>query len=242
MGMPPPLAFNPQPRIERVALAGGAACYVIDDALLDPQALVEIAARRHADFGEVDFNAYPGILLPTPGPVSDALGDFFVRHMRRLFDARRIVHMHTRLALVTLAPEQLRPRQQLCHRDSVGIEPGHSIQASVLYLFKDAGLGGTSFYAPAVAESEAALLFHEASTLAPEAFQRKYPIDPGYMTDSNRWFTKVATVPARWNRLIFYDGSLLHSGHIAAPGRLSADPRCGRLTLNGFFTCRRNAA
>jgi len=61
------------------------------------------------------------------------------------------------------------------------------------------------------------------------------------MIGSNRYFDRVASVPARWNRLIFYDGSLLHSGDIAAPDRLSADPQLGRLTLNGFFTCRRNA-
>jgi len=233
--------FNPRPRIERVALRGGAACWVIDDALLEPEALVEYAQARRAEFQPVDFNAYPGTLLPTPGPITQAVGDFFVQHMRRHFDARRIVHLHTRLALVTVPPAQLRPRQQLCHRDSVGIEPGHSIQASVLYLFGDESFGGTSFYAPVVPEPEVALLFHEADTLAPAEFAQKYTIDPGYMLGSNRYFDRVASVPARWNRLIFYDGSLLHSGDIAAPDRLSADPQLGRLTLNGFFTCRRNA-
>lgn len=237
----PSIAFNPEPRIERVALGRGHWCYVIDDALQDPRALVDHAVQQRAAFHEVDFNAYPGILLPTPGPISHAVGDFFVQHLRRLFDARRVVHMHTRLALVTVPPAQLRPRQQLCHRDSVGIDPGQSIQASVLYLFHDEALGGTSFYEPTVSERDAAILFHEADTLAPDAFYRKYPIERGYMAGSNRYFAKVASVPARWNRLIFYDGSLLHSGDIAAPDRLSADPRLGRLTLNGFFTCRRRA-
>ena len=56
------------------------------------------------------------------------------------------------------------------------------------------------------------------------------------------WFEKVGTVPPRWNRVIFYDGSLFHCSDIPEPGRLSPDPRQGRLTLNGFFTCRRRAA
>lgn len=239
--MSPRIAFNPRPRIERVALADGAFCHVIDDALLEPERLVEHAVREQAAFRPVDFNAYPGILLPTPGPTTEALGEFFVTHLRREFDARRIVHLHTRLALVTVPPERLRPRQQLCHRDSVGVEPGHSIQASVLYLFHDPALGGTSFYVPAVPERDVAVMFHEADALAPEAFARKYAVDPGYMTGANRWFRKIASVPARWNRLIFYDGSLLHSGDIDAPERLTSDPRSGRLTLNGFFTCRRKA-
>ncbi|MFM7970684.1 MAG: hypothetical protein ACKPCJ_00190 [Betaproteobacteria bacterium] len=29
---------------------------------------------------------------------------------------------------------------------------------------------------------------------------------------------------------------------MADPSRLSADPERGRLSINGFFTCRRNAA
>jgi hypothetical protein len=41
--------------------------------------------------------------------------------------------------------------------------------------------------------------------------------------------------------MIYYDGGLFHSGDIGEPSQLSADPRVGRLTLNGFFTCRRNA-
>ncbi|GAH33624.1 unnamed protein product, partial [marine sediment metagenome] len=55
------------------------------------------------------------------------------------------------------------------------------------------------------------------------------------------WFVHIGRVAAKWNRIVFYDGSMLHSGDIFAPDRLSADPLRGRLTLNGFFTSRRNA-
>jgi hypothetical protein len=41
--------------------------------------------------------------------------------------------------------------------------------------------------------------------------------------------------------VLFYDGGLFHSGDIDEPGLLSPDPSRGRLTLNSFFTCRRNA-
>lgn len=239
--MEPAVVFNPRPRIECVPLSDGQSCVVVDDALLDPERLVAFAARQREAFQPVDFNAYPGVLLPTP-QVSVVLNEFFLQHMRRLFDARRVIHMHSRLALVTVPPHLLSARQALCHRDSIGIDPQHSIQASVLYLFKDASMGGTSFYQPTVPEREVALLFHDASTLPGEAFAQKYALEAGYMIDSSRYFRKIASVPARWNRLIFYDGSLLHSGDIRAPEKLSADPAVGRLTLNGFFTCRRRAA
>ena len=52
----------------------------------------------------------------------------------------------------------------------------------------------------------------------------------------NDYFECVATIAPRWNRMIFYDGSVLHSGDITAPELLSTLPSTGRLTLNGFFT------
>jgi hypothetical protein len=40
--------------------------------------------------------------------------------------------------------------------------------------------------------------------------------------------------------MIFYDGSVLHSGHIEAPEKLTVDPLQGRLTLNGA-ECQRSS-
>jgi Rps23 Pro-64 3,4-dihydroxylase Tpa1-like proline 4-hydroxylase len=66
-------------------------------------------------------------------------------------------------------------------------------------------------------------------------------IAPRYMTASNEWFEQVATVPAKFNRAIFYDGSVFHAAQIERPQLLTDDPATGRLTLNGFFRYRRNA-
>jgi len=62
------------------------------------------------------------------------------------------------------------------------------------------------------------------------------------MRGSNPYFERVASIGAEWNRMIFYDGGQFHSADIDAAAGLPADPRIGRLTLNGFFACRRNAA
>lgn len=234
-------AFNPRPQIERLRLANGGACYVIDDALADPDALVQFAVAQRGRFNPVDFSAYPGNYLEMPAPVAARLGDFFSEHLRRAFDARRIVHMQCRLSLVTLPPHALRPYQSICHADGQDIDPRHSIQASVLYLFKDETLGGTSFYEPARSPAQTAALFRDAVALSAEAFTRRYGIAKGYIHASNDWFVHIGRVAAKWNRIVFYDGSMLHSGDIFAPDRLSADPLRGRLTLNGFFTSRRNA-
>jgi len=114
------------------------------------------------------------------------------------------------------------------------------MQASVLYLFHDPELGGTGFYVPTRSAADTGALFADARLAPPSAFATKYGLSPGYMHGSNAWFQRIGGIAARWNRLIIYDGGMLHASDVIAPDRLSADPRSGRLTLNGFFTCRRN--
>jgi len=233
--------FNPHPRIERVALADGGFCLVIDDALVEPERIRDYAIAHAANFRNVDFNAYPGTYLMPQPALAEALRLFFMEHVRRFFDARRVVSAHCRYGLVTLSPAALRPFQWFCHRDNQQVPPGESIQASVLYLFADAELGGTGFYRTTMPADALAAFYTDADTLTAAAFAAKYGLAPGYMTQSNRYFERTGGVPARWNRLIFYDGGMLHSGDIHNPARLSGDPSLGRLTFNGFFVSRRNA-
>jgi hypothetical protein len=233
--------FNPRPQIDRIRLPNGKFCFVIDEALVDPGAFVELAVQNHTRFNPVNFSAYPGNFLEMPAAVAGRLNDFFAAHVRRAFDARRTLHVQCRLSMVTLPPSALRPFQSICHTDGRHLQEKHSIQASVLYLFKDESLGGTSFYEPARPAHEIAYLFRDANTLPAAAFTEKYGIAQGYLCTSNDWFTHIGRVPAKWNRIIFYDGDMLHSGDIFAPEKLTADPLTGRLTLNGFFTSRRNA-
>jgi Family of unknown function (DUF6445) len=233
--------FNPRPEIQRWPILPGHDCLVIDDALLEPERWVALATRERAAFATLGHNAYPGVELRMPDGVSAKLEDFFTRHVRSLLGARRIVRMYSRLAMVTAPPSALAPAQSICHRDRMTDDPDEHIAASVLYLFKDAGLGGTSFFRPRKSERDTAVLVHDSSTLPGEVFFPGYRLPRAYMTESNDWFEKVLTVPARWNRLIFYDGHLFHGGDIRAPERLTDDPSTGRLTLNGFFICRRRA-
>jgi hypothetical protein len=232
--------FNPNPIIETIAIDEQHSCYVIDNAFAEPERWVEYASRLQHEFRAEDFNAYPGPELRMPDGVSQRLDEFFTLHIRHRLGARRTLRMYSRLAIATAAPESLQPRQWICHRDRMGVPPDQCVAASVLYLFKDAGLGGTGFFKPRLPAFETDLLVHDSGTQSPEAFSAKYGLSAGYMTQSNRYFEKLCTVPARWNRLIFYDGSRFHCSDITAPERLSADPSSGRLTFNGFFTCSRS--
>jgi hypothetical protein len=74
-----------------------------------------------------------------------------------------------------------------------------------------------------------------------DAFSNLIDSAPAYPTATNAYFEKMATVPAAFNRAVFYDGSIYHSGDIRHPELLSADPEKGRLTINAFFGVRLNA-
>jgi hypothetical protein len=234
--------FNPHPRIQTVPIAGRHVCHVIDDALLNPDAMVDFAAKYIGDFAEAGHNAYPGPELRMPDTFSAQLDAFFTAHLRRAFDVRRTERMYSRLAITATTPERLSPSQSICHIDRLSVEPQHRIVASVLYLFRDARLGGTSFYGPKLPPAVIMPMIADASRIDAATFRERYGIDVGYMAASNDWFEKLQTVPARYNRIIFYEGTVFHSGEIAHPELLSRDPRAGRLSLNGFFTCRRNLA
>lgn len=233
--------FHPRPRIATVPLFDGHEALVIDDALAEPERWVEVAARERHRF-ETSPWAYPGVEATLPAEVVGLLGEFFARHARERLGGRRTLAATARLSLATLPPQALHARQWFCHRDSQGVPEGQCIAASVLYLFRDPALGGTGFYRPLRSADDTALLVHKASTLDDAAFRARHPeIAPGYMTDGNAWFERRAGVEARFNRLVFYDGSVFHSADLRQPERLSDDPATGRLTMNGFFTCRRSA-
>lgn len=232
--------FNPDLAVQTVTLGQGRNCWVIDDALVDPDALVDWADQVR--FDPPQTNAYPGRVSGVPEALRASLDGLFAEHIRSRMGARRTLDMYARLSMVTLQPDALRPCQWLCHKDRTGLDPLTVLMAaSVLYLFKDPALGGTSFYAPRVDPSATQALLDDAQVLDNERFRQRYGVEPGYLTASNDYFEQVGHVPARWNRLIFYDGGLFHSGHIASPERLVDDVREGRLTLNGFFGCRRAA-
>jgi hypothetical protein len=229
--------FNPAPRISALAIAPGESCIVVDEALAHPEGLVDWAARQHFRL-PVGF-AYPGVIVDAPPAVSAMVGDYFAQHARARLGGRRTLSMMVRLSLVTLPPQLLHPVQWLCHRDRPAPAPRDVVLgAMVAYLFRDSELGGTSFYRSLLSDEETVRMLSDASRMSAAEFSAHYGLEAGYLSGSNRYFERLAQVPAVWNRMLFYNGGLFHSGDITAPARLSADPRIGRLTLNGFFTCR----
>lgn len=238
--------FNPDATIVQVAIPGHHPCVVVDNFLLEPDKMVALAAARRTAFANEGGNYFPGPEIAMPDGFSALLGEYFTLHVRRLLQGRRTLEVTSRLSMVTRPPALLLPVQRICHRDTMvarrRVDPvSEGIGASVLYLFRDSALGGTSFYTPKKEPGAIADLIAQAMTEQGEAFDTIIQAPPAYLGASNDYFEQVCSIPAAFNRAIFYDGGIFHSAQIDAPACLSQDPEHGRLTLNGFFLFRKNA-
>ena len=232
------LEINPQLVIEVAEIGDGFNGVVIDDFLLNPRELVDYASTHVDEFIMLE-RAYPGVVLPVDNQWVAPLNRFVRLEMSRLFSfCRGDIDFHTQFSLATLQPEDFTWVQRLCHTDP-RLETGRDNFAALLYLFDKPELGGTGFYrwkdqsfwekvTPMQRDDPDAGL-----DILRERFQM-FRDPPCYMTESNEAADLLQKVPAKFNRLVFYSGDLLHSAYISRPELLSADPATGRLTLNCF--------
>lgn len=237
----PRLNINPAAVFETLTLDDGSRVLVVDDFVRDPDALVALAQVQAGAgrFKPVPGHPYPGPQLDLPEPMAAELAEFFEAQVRGALRAGEPLGMSSRFSRVMQDPATLDPRQRLCHRDGSGLQANETIVASVHYLFRDARLGGTVFFRSLMSDADTAQFLRDAGTLDGSAFTERYGIAPGYMTASNRYFEVIGRLPARWNRAVFYDGGVFHSGDIQWAHRDAYLQDPGRLTLNAFFKRRR---
>jgi hypothetical protein len=235
----PSLRLNPAARWMSVTLDGGAQVLVVDDFVQDPDALVALARGMAGQFQPIAGHPYPGPQLDLPDSACAELAEFFEQQVRARLGAGPALGTYARFGRVMQDAATLDGRQRICHRDDSGLQDGETIAAAVHYLFRDEALGGTVFFRSLMSDANTEQFRRDANTLDPSAFGDKYGIPPGYMTASNRYFEVIGRVPAKWNRAIFYDGAIFHSGDIgrAPPAAYREGP--GRLTINAFFKRRR---
>lgn len=237
----PRLNINPAAVFETLTLDDGSRVLVVDDFVRDPDALVALAQVQAGAgrFKPVPGHPYPGPQLDLPEPMAAELAEFFEAQVRGALRAGEPLGMSSRFSRVMQDPATLDPRQRLCHRDGSGLQANETIVASVHYLFRDARLGGTVFFRSLMSDADTAQFLRDAGTLDGSAFTERYGIAPGYMTASNRYFEVIGRLPARWNRAVFYDGGVFHTGDIQWAHRDAYLQDPGRLTVNAFFKRRR---
>lgn len=228
-----PFAIRMPPDIRSVRI-GEHQVVVIDDFLEHPEALVEASA--HARFercpGAEERKGYPGVRAQAPAAYTENLTELLDPLIRLNFGVPETLPLRKSpctFSLTTVAPQDLGPLQRVPHFDA---STPH-FMAVMLYLC-DERQGGTAFYR------------HKASGLQQiTAEQRerygemiyaeveRHPAPPRYFSGSDECFELLGMLPARFNRLVVYRGSLLHSAIVHPP--LSSDPRQGRLTITTFY-------
>jgi hypothetical protein len=201
-------------------------CMILDDFLLNPEVMVEKAIASAEKFHNPEPLMYPGVIMEEPVTIElvDAFEEIYKEHYPEKF--KGIVEFRLRYSIVTTQPKDLKEAQVSCHIDSGRHNDlraaGKTSISGVLYLFKNAAIGGTNF-------------FRKLDDLFVPDLD---PVDPpAYLTGSNRHYEMTNVVPAKWNRLILYPSDVWHSAHIEHPELLSTDPAKGRLTLNTVTIC-----
>jgi uncharacterized protein DUF6445 len=181
-------------------------------------------------------NYYPGLrrIITQADRAADAYAEEVCERAGQFiggaFDAESFTLVEASFSLVTTLPSQLSPPQRAPHFDS----PDRNYLALLHYLRVPKG-SGTAFYrqrSTGIERVTDANIAQFVTTAEREAAM--LPTDAGYITGSDRFFEQVAAVEAIPDRLLIYQGSLLHSGIIPADMIFSEDPREGRLTANLF--------
>lgn len=236
----PLVRVNSEAIIRSEPIAENAFYVVVDDFLENPDLLVEYAVRHPGDFSHPNVG-FPGKQIRV---TDDAMRDIFRFVRSRMSQAftfmRGRIGIRSLLSMVTLPPHELSSMQRICHIDP-NPDAGRAKYAALLYLFHDERLGGTSFYRWRDEELiwEAVRMLRREPAEGEELLKRHFKTfrePPRYMAESNEIAELLCTVPARFNRFVFYSGDIPHSAAITGPELLTNDPRTGRLTLNLFFS------
>lgn len=179
---------------------------------------------------------YPGVRRMIK-PADAAANDYVEQLCRRAaqfiagaFDFDGFDLIEASFSMVTTDPARLLEPQRMPHFDSTD----QSYLALLHYLRVPEGTG-TAFYRQRSTGIEVVTDENLADFVrAAQAEVKLMPRNSGYIGGSNEYFERIGAVEAVPDRLVIYQGSLLHSGIIPPGMKFSADPRQGRLTANIF--------
>lgn len=228
-------AINNSPTLEYLTV-GKHKIIIIDNFLAHPNHLVHQAAQSHFTPypGYEARKGYPGIRAIAPSEYSYNITRFLEPIIKQEYcvpahlDIRKSV---CAFSLLTMKPEDLGPLQRTPHFDAS--TPYHT---AVLMYLCDERHGGTAFYCHTTTgldQITASTREHYLDIYYAE-INRKRPA-PGYVKESTELYRKIGMVQAKFNRLVIYQGSLLHAPYIDTEISIDSNPTTGRLTLNTFY-------
>jgi len=202
----------------------------ISNIFSDPKAVIEDACSKH--FAQINPH-YPGVRATVePELLSTLCACVSELAATMLSQGRRNWVGQAWYSIVTQPAQALTPIQRLPHFDGFDQD-----QLAVMIYLNQTKHGGTAFYRHRSSGFE--ILTEErydeyrASLEADVRTQGLPP--PAYIADGAPYFQKIHEGGSAMNSMLLYPGAILHSGIIRRDAPLSADPRSGRLTVNGFF-------
>jgi hypothetical protein len=209
---------------------------VIDDFLTNAQGVVDAAAALPA-FPPENKTGYPGRRHQIgPGDrassyvmdILRAAGPLIQSHYEA--DSFRVAEAS--FSLVTLPPAQMSQRQRIPHYD--WDDPDYLAIMLHLHRVPDTG---TAFYCHVASglEQVSSAAAPQLNSLMQAELAENNPDPAGSGGQSNAYYDRIFQVEGHFNRLVIYQGCLLHAGYFPPEFNYSDDPRTGRLTANVFI-------
>ena len=229
------LTLNPELTIQEVSIPyTNLNAYIIDDFLLSADSVLHFA-KNIAYFNPMhaDNSYYPGVRDNMPEPYIRLLHDFFQQSIIPKLVGREqstaIIHKSL-ISLVTCLPSQLLTEQKMPHVDSC-----KSSEYAFVHYLSGQELGGTSIYRyipkniVELNEQDEVILDDMLNEVSSKSNEHN-----GYITDSTSLFEQVLKVEAKFNRLVIYQGNLLHGANLTSKESYSGDTANGRFSITSF--------
>jgi hypothetical protein len=195
------------------------------------------AAEALAPFPPINRDSYyPGlrrVVDRADGPANHYVEDLCQRSAQFIagaFNVEGFDLLEASFSMVTAKPSELREAQRAPHFDSTDQK-----YFALLHYLRIPDGTGTAFYrqrSTGIERVNEANIARFVTTAEKEAAM--LPKDSGYIHGSNQFYEQIGAVEGVVDRLVIYQGSLLHSGIIPPGMSFSGDPREGRLTANIF--------
>ena len=209
---------------------------ILDDAMADPRRAVDMAVDL-APFPPIDRNYYPGQrrMIRRDEPThayTAAVCNAVAQAMFDVFGVGRFQVKEASFSIVTQTPETTQLIQRVPHFDTVDPD-----DYAVLHYLSEPQKGGTAFYRHRRTGFErlSQPRYGAYLTALDQDLAEFGPPAPAYITGSSPAFEQIGRCDGLFNRIVIYQGALLHCAEIAPDFAFDADPRKGRLTGNIFI-------
>jgi len=224
---------EPEIRVEWVG-AEREPVVVADDFVAD---VAGVAAAAQSSSLRDTGDYYPGRRAIVDAAYLTAIGSTMADALREFFGARGGVQvLRAYYSLATTLPAQLAVSQRIPHVDAYDPQ-----QIALVHFLGECDLGGTAFFRHRSTGFESVdtsrrQRYHEA--LAAD-LQRHGEPPAEYIGAASPLFERTHVCPPRYNRAIFFRGTLLHCAALHGVRELPDDPLYGRLTVAGFLKALR---